>query len=49
MNTQFDVEPVTVNDVLGLASWERERKSAELQQFIASKALDFSEIYDALA
>ena len=31
-----EVEPVTVSDVLGLASWDRPRTSEELQNFITS-------------
>lgn len=46
--SHFDVEPVTESDLLGLASWERQRTDDELRQFIGSKAHDFSEIYDAL-
>lgn len=31
-----DVEPVTVSDILNLASWNRQRTSEELQSFIES-------------
>jgi hypothetical protein len=31
-----DIEPVTVSEILGLGSWNRERSSEELQQFIMS-------------
>lgn len=48
MEAQFEIEPVTVSDVLGLASWERSRTDEELQRFIGGKAHDFSEIYDSL-
>ena len=32
-----DVEPVTVSDILGLDTWNRERSSEELKGFINSK------------
>ena len=31
-----DIEPVTVSDILDLATWNRQRTSAELQSFINS-------------
>ena len=31
-----DVEPVTLSDVLDLATWDRPRTSEELQAFIAA-------------
>ena len=31
-----DVEPVTVSDILDLATWNRQRTSEELQSFINS-------------
>lgn len=31
-----DVEPVTLSDVLDLASWDRPRSSEELQGFVTS-------------
>lgn len=30
------VEPVTVEDIMGVASWNRERTSRELRSFIES-------------
>lgn len=32
-----DVEPVTLSDVLDLASWDRPRTSEELQAFITAR------------
>lgn len=32
-----DVEDVTMSDTLGLASWERERKSEELTSFVEKR------------
>ena len=29
-----DVESVTLNDILGLASWNRERSTVELRKFV---------------
>ena len=40
------IEPVTVNDILHLATWSRERSSEELQQFIESR---FAMIDDEIA
>lgn len=35
MDTQSGkIEPVTISDILGLATWSRERSSEELQGFI---------------
>lgn len=34
-STPSQVEPVTMSEVLELASWERERSSEELLSFIA--------------
>lgn len=34
-STQSQVEPVTMSEVLELATWERERSSEELLSFIA--------------
>lgn len=31
---KHDVEDVTISDVLGLASWDRERSSDELLSFV---------------
>lgn len=31
-----DIEPVTLSDVLGLATWDRPRTSEELQNFITT-------------
>jgi len=31
-----DIEPVTVSDILDLATWNRQRTSQELQSFINS-------------
>ena len=37
MDMQFaDVEPVTISDILNLATWNRERSTEELQSFIES-------------
>lgn len=30
-------QPVSISDILGLATWNRERSSAELQDFISRK------------
>lgn len=38
------VEPVTLNDILGLASWSRERSSEELQSFIESRHAALDEV-----
>lgn len=35
--TAADVEPVTVNDILGLDTWNRQRTSEELRDFINTK------------
>lgn len=35
--TQSNIEPVTMSDVLALASWERERSSDELLSFISRR------------
>lgn len=49
MNSQKNNQPAENDkDLLGIASWERQRDDDELRSFIASKALDFSEIYDSL-
>lgn len=32
-----DVEPVTVSDILGLDSWNRQRSSQELRDFIMTR------------
>jgi hypothetical protein len=37
MNNPSDVEPVTVSDILGLDTWNRERSSEELQDFITTR------------
>ncbi|HYG83329.1 MAG TPA: hypothetical protein VD907_00435 [Verrucomicrobiae bacterium] len=34
MQTSHDIEPVTVNEIVGLASWDRERSDDELRAFI---------------
>lgn len=40
-----DVESVTLNDILGLATWNRERSTVELRKFINDRddALDVEE------
>lgn len=35
--TISQVEPVTISEVLALASWERPRSSEELQSFLAQR------------
>lgn len=42
------IEPATVSDILGLATWERQRSDEELREFISSKAVDLTEIYESL-
>lgn len=32
-----NIEPVTISDVLGLASWDRPRSDQELHDFISSR------------
>lgn len=32
-----DIEPVTVSDILSLATWERERTHEELKAFVDSR------------
>lgn len=32
-----DIEPVTVSDILGLDTWNRQRTSQELQDFISTR------------
>jgi hypothetical protein len=32
-----NIEPVTISDVLGLASWDRPRTDQELHDFISSR------------
>ncbi len=40
METQTEkIEPVTLTDVLNLATWSRERTSEELQSFITARHL----------
>ena len=38
------VEPVTINDILSLATWSRERSSEELQGFIESRHATLDDI-----
>lgn len=35
--TAADVEPVTVSDILGLDTWNRERSTEELRDFITTR------------
>lgn len=35
--TKATVEPVTMNDVLGLSTWDRPRTGAELRDFISQR------------
>lgn len=35
--TSADIEPVTVSDILGLDTWNRERSTQELQDFITTR------------
>lgn len=35
--SSFEVEPVTVSDILDLATWNRPRTSEELRTFIESR------------
>ncbi len=37
MDHSADVEPVTMSDILDLATWNRPRSSEELQAFIQSR------------
>lgn len=39
--TNADVEPVTLTDVLELATWNRQRTSEELQNFVMSRLVKF--------
>ena len=49
MKSQENNQPAENDkELLGITSWERQRDDEELRFFIASKALDFSEIYDSL-
>ena len=36
-STEINVEPVTMSEVLELATWDRPRTSEELQSFISSR------------
>lgn len=36
-STQSNIEPVTMSEVLELASWERPRSNEELRSFISSR------------
>jgi hypothetical protein len=38
------VEPVTFSDILSLASWQRERSSEELQDFINTRHANLSDV-----
>lgn len=33
----LEIEPVTISDVLGLASWDRPRSTQELHDFISRR------------
>jgi hypothetical protein len=51
METQTgDVQPVTISDLLGLATWSRERSNDELRQFIDKKhaAVDTTDLLSEL-
>ena len=34
MQTSHDIEPVTLSEIVGLASWDRERSNEELRAFV---------------
>jgi hypothetical protein len=44
--TDTNVEPVTMSDVLELASWERPRSDAELDAFISRRESFISSIQE---
>lgn len=41
-----DIQPVTISDLLGLATWSRERSNDELRSFVDKKhaSLDTSDL-----
>ena len=46
MDIPQGVEPTTVSEILGLATWQRERTSEELQSFISRRHEALSKIED---
>ncbi len=36
--TQSSIEPVTISEVLSLASWDRPRTNEELRDFVSKRA-----------